>query len=110
MICEGLDGTGKLALVSRTPDVSGATLLSRAQRADAITSLPGNPQATSTWLKLTRKVNPPKNEAEIETFESANGVQWTKVAEIKRFAMDEKAGVYIGVAATGNLREGQASF
>ncbi|MCL2647053.1 MAG: hypothetical protein FWD61_08620, partial [Phycisphaerales bacterium] len=124
MICEGVEGSGPFVFVSRTPDQAGGAMLWRT-RGEAIFSTEETgkegravPMPTSgpaglpkAWVKLVRKATATRNEMEIEAFESANGVTWAKIGEIRRLPVDEKAGIYIGVAATGNLREGaMASF
>jgi hypothetical protein len=105
MICEGLDGDGPTALLSRTADPVAATLISRAVPKEPLTTTidTKNVPVGLTWLKLIRTKNL------IQGFESLDGVRWEPVGE-RKIIMDDSKGVYIGVAATGNAREGTATF
>jgi hypothetical protein len=102
LICEGLDGQGPMALVTRSNDAGGgvgvgSTFTRRSARTEEI-SLVGathSPEGGgASWLKLTRSWD------SLRALESADGVTWTPVGEA-RIEMDDRKGVYIGVAARG---------
>jgi hypothetical protein len=105
MICEGLDGTGPMAFVCRTADPVAGTLLTRLRTGDPILTTPDekNVNVPAPWLKLSR------TGPMFKAFESIDGARWTPIGE-KKIAMDESKGIYIGVAATGNSREGTVEF
>jgi hypothetical protein len=105
LICEGLDGTGPMAYVCRTADPVAATLLTRLKAGEGVTTTPDakNVNVPATWLKLTR------TGPLFKAFESIDGARWTPVGE-KKIVMNEAKGIYIGVAATGNSREGTVLF
>jgi len=108
MICEGLEGTGPFVMLSRTPDQSGTGMLARLRGEATMMAAGGvgEREGGGSWLRLIRKATPGKDQPEIEAFESANAVQWMKMGEIKRLGLNEEAGIYIGVAASGHWREG----
>jgi hypothetical protein len=105
MICEGLDGVGPMAFIGRTADPISSIFFSRLKPNDAtaFSADAKNVNVPATWLKLTRAAK------SFKAYESLDGVKWNLVGE-KAIVMDDKKGVYIGVAATGNAREGTVNF
>jgi hypothetical protein len=99
MISEGLDGEGAMALVTVTSERTGAVFLRRTSRGEEVSRVATSKSAAPTWLKLTRSWDT------VRALESVDGVTWTPIGE-SRVEMDDKKGVYIGLAARGNAKGG----
>jgi hypothetical protein len=96
MICEGLDGLGPMAVLSRTAHgpISFVRRGARSEDPSPVNTTRGTAPPGTCWLKLTRSWD------SFRALESADGITWNPVADA-RIEMDDRKGVYIGIAARG---------